>query len=166
VRKYFTTPQLAPPGNGHTLASTISQKGWRGSVMEIFGHCPGEEPIPVRGDSKQVNKAEIVVADGDNGVLFLHGRIDIDSSPALRERLLALLRSPHPKIVGIDLSAVNHLDSSGVATLIEMLRIARASRTELRLEGLHDRLLRLFESTGILSLFNKSGGAQLRYEAE
>ena len=118
------------------------------------------------GDNKQVNKTEIVVADGDNGVLFLHGRIDIDSSPALRERLLALLRAPHPKIVGIDLSAVNHLDSSGVATLIEMLRIARASRTELRLQGLHDRLFRLFESTGILDLFNMRVVAQSRYEAE
>ena len=118
------------------------------------------------GDSKQVNKAEIVVADGDNGVLCLHGRIDIDSAPALREGLLALLRSPHPKIVGIDLSAVNHLDSSGVATLIEVLRIARAHRTELRLQGLHDRLLRLFESTGILDLFNMRIGAQSRHEAE
>lgn len=118
------------------------------------------------GDSKQVDKAEIVVADGNNGVLCLHGRIDIDSSPALRERLLAFLRSQHPKIVRIDLSSVNHLDSSGVATLIEVLRIARASRTELRLQGLHDRLFRLFESTGILDLFNMKTAPQSRYEAE
>jgi len=118
------------------------------------------------GDSKRVDKEGTVVASEDRALVYLHGPIDIDSSPALGERLLAFLHSPHPNVVRIDLSAVNHLDSSGVATLIEVLRIARASRTELRLEGLHDRLLRLFESTGILSLFNKSGGAQLRYEAE
>lgn len=108
------------------------------------------------GDSKQVDKAEIVVADGNNGVLCLHGRIDIDSSPGLLDRLLVFLHSPHPSVVSIDFSAVDHLDSSGVATLIEVLRIARASRTELRLQGLHDRLFRLFEATGILSLFNGS----------
>jgi anti-sigma B factor antagonist len=134
--------------------------------MEILGHSPGEEPIQVLGDSKRLDKEGTVVASEDRALVHLHGPIDIDSSPALGERLLAFLHSPHPKVVRIDLSAVSHIDSSGVATLIETLRVARASRTELRLEGLHDRLLRLFESTGILSLFNKSGGAQLRYEAE
>ena len=134
--------------------------------MGLLGHCSGKESIPVFGDSKRVDKGEIVVADRDNGVVCLHGRIDIDSSPALRERLLAFLRSPHPKVVRIDLSSVNHLDSSGVATLIEVLRIARVNRTELRLQGLHDRLLRLFESTGILDLFNMRIDAQSRYEAE
>lgn len=97
-----------------------------------------------------------IVASEDGTLACLYGRIDIDSSPALRNRLLALLQSPHPNVVSIDLSAVNHIDSSGVATLIEVLKIARGSRTELRLQGLHDRLLRLFESTGILSLFNGS----------
>jgi anti-sigma B factor antagonist len=56
--------------------------------------------------------------------------------------------------VSIDLSAVTHIDSSGVATLIEVLRIARTQNIEMQLQGLEGRLLRLFESTGILSLFN------------
>jgi len=120
----------------------------------------------VLGDSKQVDKPGIIVASKDGALVSLHGTIDIDSSPALGERLLAFLHSPHPNVVRIDLSAVNHLDSSGVATLIELLRIARASGTELRLQGLHDRLLRLFESTGILSLFNGSARTQSGYEAE
>ena len=118
------------------------------------------------GESKQVDNPEVVVTSEGNGVVYLNGRIDIDSSPALSERLLAFLNSPHPKVVRIDLSAVNHLDSSGVATLIEVLRIARASRTELRLQGLHDRLFRLFESTGILALFNGRIGDRSRYEVE
>lgn len=107
-------------------------------------------------NSKHVDKPKIIISSKDGALACLYGRIDIDSSPALRERLLALLHSPHPDVVNIDLSAVNHIDSSGVATLIEMLRIARSSRTQLRLQGLHDRLLRLFEVTGILSLFNGS----------
>jgi len=54
------------------------------------------------------------------------------------------------------LSAVTHIDTSGIATLIEALKIARGNKTELRLQGLHDQLLRLFECTGMLSLFNGS----------
>ena len=105
-------------------------------------------------ESKRVDKPEIIVASKDGTLACLYGRIDIDSSPALRERLLAILHGPHPEVVNIDLSAVNHIGSSGVATLIDVLRIARGSGTELRLQGLHDRLLRLFEFTGILGLFN------------
>lgn len=95
-----------------------------------------------------------IVASEDGALACFYGRLDIDSSPALRDRLLALLQGTHPKKVCIDLSAVTHIDSSGIATLIEALKIARGNQTELRLQGLHDRFLRLFEFTGLLSLFN------------
>ena len=96
-----------------------------------------------------------VVMSSDDAVASLCGRIDIDSSPAVRDALLALLNVRHPRVVTIDLSAVTHIDSSGVATLIEALKVARAQKTEMRLQGLEDRLLRLFDITGILSLFNR-----------
>jgi len=106
-------------------------------------------------NSKRADNPEINIVASEHGALAsLGGRIDIDSSPAVRDRLIALLHAPHPRTVSIDLSGVTHIDSSGVATLIEALRIARNCETELRLQGLHDRLHRLFEATGILSLFN------------
>ena len=108
-------------------------------------------------ETQNGDKPKIEIADTDNGVLaLLQGRIDIDSSPAVRERLLELLRARHPKTVIIDLSGVAHIDSSGIATLIEALKVARNCDTDLTLRGLHDRVLRLFEATGILSLFNKN----------
>ena len=95
-----------------------------------------------------------VVMSRDDAVASLCGRIDIDSSPAIREELLTVLQTRYPSVV-IDLSAVTHIDSSGVATLIEALRMARGHTTELTLQGLEGRLLRSFEVTGILSLFNR-----------
>jgi len=106
-----------------------------------------------KGES--IEKSGMKTVANENGALAsLYGRIDIDSSPAVRDQLIALLHAPHPRTVRIDLSGVTHIDSSGVATLIEALKIARNCKTELRLQGLHDRLRRLFEATGILSLFN------------
>ena len=106
-------------------------------------------------NSKRVDKPQINIVASEYGTLAsLEGRIDIDSSPAVRDQLIALLHAPHPRTVTIDLSDVTHIDSSGVATLIEALKIARNCATELRLQGLHDRLHQLFEATGILSLFN------------
>ena len=108
------------------------------------------------GKTKRIDKPEINIVASEHGSLaYLMGRIDIDSSPAVRDQLIALLQAPHPSTVIIDLSGVTHIDSSGVATLIEALKIARNCDTELRLQGLHDRLHRLFEATGILSLFNE-----------
>ena len=115
-----------------------------------------EEPLPLLAERKRVGSSGIEVVDTDNGaVASLTGRIDIESSPAVREQLIGTLHAPHPRTVCIDLSGVTHIDSSGVATLLEALRIARNCKTELRLQGLHDHLHRLFEATGILSLFNK-----------
>jgi anti-sigma B factor antagonist len=107
-------------------------------------------------NSESIDKSGInIVLSKDNAIACVYGRIDIDSSPAVRDQLIALLHAPHPRTVSIDLSGVTHIDSSGVATLIEALKIARNCKTELRLQGLHDRLQRLFEATGILSLFNE-----------
>ena len=112
--------------------------------------------MPLLADRKRVDTPELDIVDTENGApASLKGRVDFDSSPALRDQLIALLHAPHPRTVSIDLSGVTHIDSSGVATLIEALKIARNCETELRLQGLYDRLHRLFEATGILSLFNE-----------
>ncbi len=97
---------------------------------------------------------DIAVTHGDEGALVrLHGRLNIDSSPALRDRLLAILQGESPETLTIDLTGTSYIDSSGIATLLEALKTARNRQTTLRLQGLHDRLLHLFEVTGLLSLF-------------
>jgi anti-sigma B factor antagonist len=109
----------------------------------------------LNNNSESSEKSGMKTVANENGALTsLYGRIDIDSSPAVRDQLIALLHGPHPRTVSVDLSGVTHFDSSGVATLIEALKIARNCKTELRLQGLPDRLHRLFDATGILSLFN------------
>ena len=93
----------------------------------------------------------------DGAMVCLSGSVDIDSSPALRDQLLALLGNRHTKMVTVNLFAVSKMDTSGVATLIEALKVARAGKIALRLQGLHDELLRIFEVTGLFSLFNGNG---------
>jgi anti-anti-sigma factor len=57
----------------------------------------------------------------------------------------------------IDLSDVPYVDLSGVARLLETLRVARSRNTGLQLRGLHDRPRYLLEVTGLLSLFETCG---------
>jgi hypothetical protein len=49
-------------------------------------------------------------------IVALKGRIDIDSSPPLRDRLLALLQETSRETVIVDLGNVLYIDSSGIAT--------------------------------------------------
>jgi anti-sigma B factor antagonist len=83
----------------------------------------------------------------------VHGRLTIDSSPELRNQLLAMLYGRKLENLVIDLADVSYVDVSGVATFLETLKIARARKTGLQLKGLHDRPLYLLEVTGLLSLF-------------
>lgn len=127
-------------------------------VMQTLGNDAREEGIPLRRDTtKLMSKppSDIAIRE-DGGVTRVSGRIDIDTSPALRAHLLTILRGQPARAVSIDLSAVTHIDSSAVATLIEAVKIARTRNSEIQLLGLDGRLQRLLQSTGILPLFNRN----------
>jgi len=93
----------------------------------------------------------------ESSIVRLRGRLNVDSSPALRDRLLSMLEAQSPKGVVVDFTDVSYVDSSGIATLIEALRIARLGQATLCVQGLEGRLLHLFQVTGISALFEKSG---------
>jgi anti-sigma B factor antagonist len=98
---------------------------------------------------------------GKDTVIRLSGRVDVDSSPDLRVRLRTLLsEEPSPQTIIVDLAGLSYIETSGIATLIEALRIARHRRTNLRLQGLSGAVLRLFEVTGVQALFGASNSGQ------
>ena len=98
---------------------------------------------------------------GTGAVVRLSGRVDVDSSPDLRDRLRTLLsEEPLLQTIIVDLAGVSYIETSGVATLIEALRSARQHQASFRLQGLAGAALRLFEVTGVLALFEASGSGQ------
>jgi len=100
---------------------------------------------------------QVTNSDGE-AVVCLGGRVTVDSSPALRKQLLALLsRGSLPTLI-IDLSELSYIDCSGIATLIEALRIARQRHTNLQVRGVRDGPRHLLEVTGLLHLFETGGG--------
>jgi anti-sigma B factor antagonist len=98
---------------------------------------------------------------GKDALVGLSGRIDVDSSPHLRDRLRTLLSEQSlPETIIVDLAGVSYIETSGVATLIEALRITRHHHTNFRLQGLTGAVLRLFQVTGVLALFDPSNSGQ------
>ncbi len=98
-----------------------------------------------------------VTGSEECALLSLDGRLTIDSSPRLRERVLAMLSGAGLAKLTLDLSNVPHIDCAGIATLLEALKVARSRKIRLQLTGLHDRPRYLLEVTGLVSLFETSG---------
>ena len=101
---------------------------------------------------------EIIVDKGEEETrVRLRGRLGIDSSPDFRDHLLALLQEQSAKAVVLDVTDLSYIDVSGLATLVEGLKVARNRQSILCLKGLQGRVLRLFEVTGLLHLFETNG---------
>ena len=108
-------------------------------------------------------KIEIAVDhSGADAIVRLKGLIDVDSSPDVRDRLLTvLLNDPLLQAVSVDLTGVTSIEASGIATLIEALKVARQHDIRFHLQG-HGSVFQLFESAGLLALFDKSSGGNGR----
>ena len=112
-----------------------------------------------RPAGSSTGKIEIVVdQSGVDAIVRLKGLIDVDSSPDVRDRLQGILSSdPLPHAVTVDLGDVTSIEASGIATLIEALKVARHQGIKFNLRG-HGSVFQLFESAGLLALFDKSSG--------
>jgi anti-sigma B factor antagonist len=101
---------------------------------------------------------DISVTDSDDGArVALSGRLSIDNSPEVRDQLLAILGRKLIPAVTVDMAELSYMDCSGIATLVESLRIARSHNTTMLFTGLRDRPRYLLESTGLLYLFQTGG---------
>ena len=84
------------------------------------------------------------VHERDAGIVVgLVGDVDLQSSPDARKVLLEVVARGRP--VFVDLSAVNYIDSSGVASLVESLQMARKSDTSFALVSVSDAALRVLQ---------------------
>ena len=111
-------------------------------------------------ESTSTSHLAIAVDHNDTeAIVRLNGRIDVNSSPDIRDCLLAILSGKQLlHVVIVDLNDVIHIEASGIATLVEALKIAGHRQIRLHLQGLHGSVLRLFEVTGLLPLFGTNGG--------
>lgn len=81
----------------------------------------------------------------------IEGEIDTFTAPILREELekVQIVEGKH---VELDLSKVNYMDSTGLDVFIAFYKKITCENVPLRLVGLSNRLVRLFEITGLSEL--------------
>jgi anti-sigma B factor antagonist len=86
------------------------------------------------------------------GSVSLQGRITINNADEMRRTLSGALR-PQLSKLAVDLSGVTYMDTSGLATLMETMRIARQQGTRLVLSGIQNQPRYLLEVTDLDHVF-------------
>jgi anti-sigma B factor antagonist len=103
----------------------------------------GGETI-VKISARHVDKATI---------LDVTGNIDMSNSPEMRKALLRELRDKAVTRVALNLTAVDYIDSSGVASLVEGLKASRETGSRFVLFGLNDSAREVLKISRLLKLF-------------
>ena len=92
-------------------------------------------------------------------VCSVTGDIDINSSPDMKKSFEKVFKEKKNKVV-IDLADVGYVDSSGLATIVEIFKNMKVYDGKLKLAGLSDKVMGLFEITKLDKLFDISQNAE------
>ncbi|MFC1548906.1 STAS domain-containing protein [Candidatus Omnitrophota bacterium] len=92
-------------------------------------------------------------------VFRVEGDIDINTSPDIKKSFDKAISEKKDKIV-INLEGVGYVDSSGLATLVEILKNMRAYGGKLKLANLSPKVKGLFEITKLDKLFDIVSGEE------
>ncbi len=76
--------------------------------------------------------------------LLVRGSLDINTAPSLAERIDQLLATKPGRVV-VDLSALDLIDSSGVAALVKLYKGIRAQGGQMEMRGTRDQPLAIFK---------------------
>jgi anti-sigma B factor antagonist len=88
---------------------------------------------------------------GEATVVEVEGDVDLGSSPDLRRTLFdTLLHAPK---LALNLAAIRYIDSSGIATLLEVLKDSQRRNKKFVLFGLSPAVRQVFLLTHVIRIF-------------
>jgi len=88
-------------------------------------------------------------------VCVVEGDIDINTSPQAKKLFDKVIKDKSAKVL-INLEKVEYIDSSGLATLVEILKNIKGYGGRLKLASLSNKVKSLFEITKLEKLFDIS----------
>ena len=99
----------------------------------------------------RILNTSVRVLDKANTVVDLEGAIDLQNSRELRTTLFQ--RLPETSRIALNMTGVRYIDSSGIATLVEVLKQARHLEKDFVLFGLGRAVHDVLKLTNLLGAF-------------
>jgi len=101
----------------------------------------------------KIDSIEVKVRNLDHAtVASPQGEIDLSRATSFRQQIVAAL-APKPKLLLIDLAEVPYMDSSGVATLLEMMQATKRGGGKLVLCSIQPKVRSIFEIARLETVF-------------
>jgi len=88
----------------------------------------------------------------DAAVLSLAGEVDVANAAQVRDSALMLVDGGAKKLV-IDLNSTDYMDSTGLGTLVGLLKRTKELGGDVVIAAAQPRVKRLFEITGLTQVF-------------
>jgi anti-sigma B factor antagonist len=85
-------------------------------------------------------------------ILHLEGRINFLNCGQIRERIYKLHEEGRPRLA-LDFSQVEFMDSSGLATLVEIIQMSRENKFKVRFYSMPEKVQNLIEISGLHRVF-------------
>ena len=101
----------------------------------------------------------------EDALIKLSGRLDMNTSPDLRKTALTLFTKRKSKNLTIDFANTSYIDTSGLATLVEILVTAKEQRAQLTLSGLNEKVRYLLDVNGLTGFFRIEGSTREKLHA-
>jgi len=86
-------------------------------------------------------------------ICVISGEVDINTAPQIKKFFDRIMQDKKKKVL-INFKDVSYIDSSGLATLVELLKNIRSYGGTLKLSNLSSKIKSLFEITKLEKLFD------------
>lgn len=103
-------------------------------------------------------KIEIINHRGKN-IITLSGDIDMYSSPELRKELMILVKKEIPTLC-VDFKNVSYIDSSGIATFVEGLKLMKSYGGRLQFFCVPQKIMEIFNFSKLDKVFEIYGNLE------
>ena len=145
-------------GLGNNLASSRSFSGLLPPGPPIGRPSPGTLSFALVNLDLETNEQE------GRSVVSLRGEIDVYTAPRLRQALIDLVNGGANDIV-VDMERVEFLDSTGLGVLVGGLKRVKSNEGSLRLVITQDRIMKIFDITGLSKVFPIHGSVEEALQA-
>ncbi len=103
---------------------------------------------------------------GNSTLVDVQGDIDLYNSPEVRKIILEELKEKKVARLIVNLTGVRYIDSSGVASLVEGLKVSRTMSSRFMLYGLSPAAREVLELSRLIRVFEVYGTEQEALQAK
>ena len=93
-----------------------------------------------------------IINDEETATAFIQGDIDHHTAKDIREQIDGYVQERRPRLLNLDFSSVQFMDSSGIGLIMGRHRLMQLVKGSVKVVNIPEHLKRIIKISGLLSL--------------